>query len=93
MLETGLSHTSRVVVSDSNTAAAMGSGDMAVLATPTLLLLIADATAGSEAALPALTATGALLTATNRLWLRSIHRRMVRRKYYLAEGFSQTRQT
>ena len=66
---------------------------MAVLATPALLLLIADATAGSDAALPALTATGALLTATNRLWLRAIHRRMVRRKYYLAEGFSQTRQT
>ena len=43
MLETGLSHTSRVVVSDSNTAAAMGSGDMAVLATPAMLALMENA--------------------------------------------------
>lgn len=43
MLETGLSHTSSVVVSDANTAIALGSGDMPVLATPAMLALMENA--------------------------------------------------
>ena len=43
MLETGLSHTSSITVSDSDTAMTMGSGDMPVLATPTMLALMENA--------------------------------------------------
>ena len=43
MLETGLTHTSRVVVSDSNTAIALGSGDMPVFATPAMMALMENA--------------------------------------------------
>ena len=43
MLETGLSHTSSLTVSDSDTAIARGSGDMPVLATPALLALMENA--------------------------------------------------
>lgn len=43
MLETGLSHTSSVVVSDTNTAIAVGSGDLPVLATPAMTALMENA--------------------------------------------------
>lgn len=43
MLDKGLSHTSRVTVSDQNTAIALGSGDMPVLATPAMLALMENA--------------------------------------------------
>ena len=43
MLETGLSHTGSSTVSDSDTAIPMGSGDMPVLATPTMLALMENA--------------------------------------------------
>ncbi|MBQ7691119.1 MAG: thioesterase family protein [Muribaculaceae bacterium] len=39
----GTSHISRLVVSESHTAAAMGSGDIAVLATPALVALMENA--------------------------------------------------
>lgn len=43
MIEAGLTHTSRVTVSDSNTAIALGSGDMPVLATPAMMALMENA--------------------------------------------------
>lgn len=43
MLETGLTHTSSIVVGDSDTAIALGSGDMPVLATPAMLALMENA--------------------------------------------------
>lgn len=43
MLEPGLTHTSRVTVSDRNTAITIGSGDMPVLATPAMLALMENA--------------------------------------------------
>ena len=43
MLETGLKHTSEAVVTPALTAAAMGSGDLPVLATPALLALMENA--------------------------------------------------
>ena len=43
MLETGLKHTSEMVVTDAVTAVAMGSGDMPVLATPSMLALMENA--------------------------------------------------
>ena len=43
MLETGIRHTSSVVVGDGNTAIAVGSGDMPVLATPSLIALMENA--------------------------------------------------
>lgn len=43
MLETGLSHTSSIVVGDGDTAIARGSGDMPVLATPSMLALMENA--------------------------------------------------
>lgn len=42
-METGLTHTSRTVVSDANTAIALGSGDMPVLATPAMMALMENA--------------------------------------------------
>ena len=43
MLKEGLTHTSRLVVTEAVTAATMGSGDMAVLATPAMLALMENA--------------------------------------------------
>lgn len=43
MIEIGLKYTSELVVSDSVTAIAMGSGDMPVLATPSMLALMENA--------------------------------------------------
>lgn len=43
MLTEGLQHTSTISVSDNNTALAMGSGDMSVLATPALVALMENA--------------------------------------------------
>lgn len=43
MLKAGLSHTSTVVVDDKNCAAAMGSGDMSVFATPAMVALMENA--------------------------------------------------
>lgn len=43
MLETGLVHTSVLSVNEENTAIAMGSGDVPVLATPSLVALIENA--------------------------------------------------
>ena len=43
MLKEGLTHTSRLVVSEAVTAARLGSGDMAVLGTPALLALMENA--------------------------------------------------
>lgn len=43
MLETGLTHTSRITVTDANTAATLGSGDMDVLATPAMVALMENA--------------------------------------------------
>ena len=43
MLETGLTYTSRLTVGNENTAIALGSGDMPVLATPTMMALMENA--------------------------------------------------
>ncbi|MBR6606876.1 MAG: thioesterase family protein [Prevotella sp.] len=43
MLEIGLTHTSNLVVADGNTAIALGSGDMPVLATPAMMSLMENA--------------------------------------------------
>ena len=43
MIESGLRHTSELVVTDSVTAIAMGSGDMPVLATPAMMALMENA--------------------------------------------------
>lgn len=43
MLQEGLTHTSSVTVSDVNTAIALGSGDMPVLATPAMMALMENA--------------------------------------------------
>jgi len=43
MLQEGLSYTSELVVADENTAMAMGSGDMPVLATPCMMALMENA--------------------------------------------------
>lgn len=43
MLESGLTHTSSVIVSDINTAIALGSGDMPVFATPAMMALMENA--------------------------------------------------
>ncbi len=43
MIKEGLTHTSRLVVSEAVTAAKMGSGDMVVLATPAMLALMENA--------------------------------------------------
>ena len=43
MLYIGLTHTSNVVVADGNTAIALGSGDMPVLATPAMMSLMENA--------------------------------------------------
>lgn len=43
MIETGMRHLSALTVDESLTAAAMGSGDMSVLATPAMLALMENA--------------------------------------------------
>ncbi len=43
MLESGLRHTSSVVVKESDTAAALGSGDLPVFATPAMTALMENA--------------------------------------------------
>lgn len=43
MLETGLTHTSSLTVTETLTAKAMGSGDMPVLATPAMMALMENA--------------------------------------------------
>lgn len=43
MLEAGLTHTSTLTVCEQNTAQALGSGDMPVLATPAMLALMENA--------------------------------------------------
>lgn len=43
MLETGLKHTSTITVDGTNTAIALGSGDMPVLATPAMMALMENA--------------------------------------------------
>lgn len=50
MLETGLSAQSRTTVSAENTAAAMGSGDLAVFATPAMVALMEHAAMKAVAA-------------------------------------------
>lgn len=48
-MEPGLKHTSRVVVDRSNVAAAMGSGDLDVFATPAMIALMENAAANAVA--------------------------------------------
>lgn len=43
MLKEGLSHVSKLIVSDDNSAVSIGSGDMPVLATPAMLALMENA--------------------------------------------------
>ena len=43
MIEIGLTHTSETVVSENNTAIALGSGDMPVFATPAMMALMENA--------------------------------------------------
>lgn len=43
MIETGLTYTSRTTVSEANTAATLGSGDMNVFATPAMVALMENA--------------------------------------------------
>lgn len=43
MLKEGLSHVSKLIVSDDNSAISIGSGDMPVLATPAMLALMENA--------------------------------------------------
>jgi fluoroacetyl-CoA thioesterase len=43
MLKEGLSHSSRLIVNEQNTAKTMGSGDMPVLATPAMMALMENA--------------------------------------------------
>lgn len=50
MLEKGLSAQSRTTVSDENTAARMGSGDLAVFATPAMVALMENAAMKAVAA-------------------------------------------
>ncbi len=50
-METGLSYTSRLTVTDENTATHMGSGDLPVLATPSLVALMENAALNAVASL------------------------------------------
>lgn len=42
-METGLTHTSKTIVSETNTAIALGSGDLPVFATPAMMALMENA--------------------------------------------------
>ena len=43
MIEAGLTHTTRMTVTDNDTAVVQGSGDMAVLATPRMMAMMENA--------------------------------------------------
>ncbi len=43
MIQTGLKHTSELIVTENNTAIAIGSGDLSVLATPIMIALMENA--------------------------------------------------
>ena len=63
MLEKGLSAQSRTTVTNENTAAAMGSGDLPVFATPSMVALMENAAMTAAAA--ALPAVGAEMNVTH----------------------------
>ena len=66
MLEKGLSAQSRTTVTNENTAAAMGSGDLPVFATPSMVALMENAAMTAAAALPAgSTTVGAEMNVTH----------------------------
>jgi len=67
MLEKGLSAQSRTTVTNENTAAAMGSGDLPVFATPSMVALMENAAmTAAAAALPAgSTTVGAEMNVTH----------------------------
>ncbi|MEG1611812.1 MAG: thioesterase family protein [Alistipes sp.] len=67
MLEKGISHQSRTLVCGSNTAIAMGSGDLEVFATPSMIALMENAAMTAVAAeLPAgVTTVGAEMDVTH----------------------------
>lgn len=71
MLEKGLSAQSRTTVTNENTAAAMGSGDLPVFATPSMVALMENAAmTAAAAALPAgSTTVGAEMNVTHILSL------------------------
>lgn len=58
---------------------------------PLLLVILLLAVLDESTAYSVLIVVGALLTLTNSLWLRSIYRRMMKRRYDNIEGFHQTR--
>lgn len=66
-METGLTHTSKTIVNRDNTAQALGSGDMEVLATPTMVALMENA--AMKAVAPVLpegaTTVGAMMNTTH----------------------------
>lgn len=66
-METGLSHTSTTIVDHTNTAISLGSGDMAVLATPSMIALMENA--AMKAVAPSLpegsTTVGAMMQSTH----------------------------
>ncbi|MEG0498438.1 MAG: thioesterase family protein [Alistipes sp.] len=67
MLEKGISHQSRTLVCDTNTAIAMGSGDLKVFATPSMIALMENAAMTAvAAALPeGMTTVGAEMDVTH----------------------------
>lgn len=66
-METGLSYTSTTIVDHTNTAISLGSGDMAVLATPSMIALMENA--AMKAVAPSLpegsTTVGAMMQSTH----------------------------
>lgn len=66
-METGLTYTSKTIVKQDNTALALGSGDMEVLATPAMVTLMENA--AMKAVAPALpegsTTVGAMMNTTH----------------------------
>lgn len=66
-MEKGLTYTSRVVVSNENIAATMGSGDLAVFATPSMVALMENAAmlAVREALPEGATTVGAMMNTTH----------------------------
>ncbi|MEG1405990.1 MAG: hotdog domain-containing protein, partial [Alistipes sp.] len=67
MIEKGISHQSRTLVCDTNTAIAMGSGDLKVFATPSMIALMENAAMTAvAAALPeGMTTVGAEMDVTH----------------------------